>query len=507
MDASLKHELRTPLNHIIGYCELMLEEEADRGRERFTSDLRRIHDVGTRLLGMINDRFEVGRDSPWHDHERLQREMREHLRGVVGEVEGLQKGLPAAAEAGVHADLERIGSAARELLRRLPELLQKDEGVDIAPPSPLTTFVRRESNSPDGRPRLSGTLLVVDDDERNRDMLTRRLTRLGHRVMTAANGREAVEALRRTSFDLMLLDLEMPGLNGYQVLELLNGDETLPRLPVIVLSASDDLPGIARCIEMGAEDYLAKPFEPVLLQARLTACLEKKRLRDREQMHLRQIRDEQDNAERLLLNILPPAIARRLKQGEKGIADSFPDATVLFGDLVGFTSLAAEIPAADVVARLNEIFSAFDQAVADLGLEKIKTIGDAYMAVGGVPIPRANHAEAIAELALRMQEEVVNFNARTSGTTIQVRIGVHAGPVVAGIIGRHKYAYDLWGNAVNVASRMESHSLPGRIQVTAAVEERLRGRYRFEPRGPMVLKGIGTMPTFFLVGRGNNKQE
>ena len=185
------------------------------------------------------------------------------------------------------------------------------------------------------------------------------------------NGREALEALGRAPFDLMLLDIEMPDINGYQVLESLHADPLLPAAsPVIVLSASDDAPGVARCIEMGAEDYLPKPFDPVLLQARLTACLEKKRLRDREQMHLRHIRAEQDRAERLLLNILPPAIAERLKQGEQAIADNFADATVLFGDLVGFTSLTAETPAAELVSRLNEIFSAFDQAVAELGLER-----------------------------------------------------------------------------------------------------------------------------------------
>jgi class 3 adenylate cyclase len=319
-------------------------------------------------------------------------------------------------------------------------------------------------------------------------------------VTTAVNGREALDLIRRAPFDVILLDIEMPELTGYQVLDALKADPQLRLLPVIVLSAADNAPGVARCIELGAEDYLPKPFDPVLLQARLTACLDKKQLRDREQRHLRQIRAEQERAEQLLLNILPPAIADRLKRGEQGIADNFAEATVLFGDLVGFASLAAATPAVDLVSRLNEIFSAFDQVVAELGLEKIKTIGDAYMAVGGVPVPRPDHVAAIAELALRMLQEVEDFNTR-AGTTVQVRIGVDVGPVVAGIIGRHKYAYDLWGNAVNVASRMESHSLPGRIQVSAAVEARLRRRYRFEPRGSITLKGVGEVPTFFLVGR------
>jgi class 3 adenylate cyclase/CheY-like chemotaxis protein len=499
MDLNLKHELRTPLNHIIGYCELMLEEAADRDGDRLIQDLRSIHRSGKRLLAMVNDLLEASRQPA--DRARANDDIRTMLRDIIGNVEMLQQELATAPAPDLLEDLGKIGSAARELLRLVVEHLLRDDGVTaVASPRDVSTFVRRGGPSSDTESAPTGALLVVDDDEGNREILARRLLRLGYHVTTAVNGRDALDELGRSPFDLLLLDIEMPVMNGYQVLETLQADALLRLVPVIVLSASDDAPGVARCIEMGAEDYLPKPFDPALLQARLTACLEKKRLRDREQMHLRQIHAEQDRAERLLLNILPPAIAERLKQGEEVIADDFADATVLFGDLVGFAASAAETPAAEVVSRLNDIFSAFDQAVVELGLEKIKTIGDAYMAVGGVPLPRPDHAEAVAELALRMLEEVALYNAR-AGRAVQVRIGVDVGPVVAGIIGRHKYAYDLWGNAVNVASRMESQSLPGRIQVTAAVERRLRGRYRFEPRGAIALKGIGEMSTFFLVGR------
>jgi adenylate cyclase len=497
-----KHELRTPLNHIIGYCELMIEDAADRSGDRFVANLRAVHDNGRQLLAMVDELFDADHDRAWAKSAQIIAQMRTLLRNIIGDVEMLQQELASSTAGEVLGDLGRIGSAARELSRLLAAhpLRDASETGAASPGRSVSTFARNEVSSPVAGRAPTGALLVVDDDEGNRDMLSRRLMRLGHQVTTAVNGREALELLGRHPFDVMLLDIEMPEVSGYQVLESLRGDTLLRLVPVIVLSASDDTHGVARCIEMGAADYLAKPFDPVLLQARLTACLEQKRLRDREQMHLRQIRAEQDRAERLLLNILPPAIAERLKQGEEAIADNFADATVLFGDLVGFASFAAETPAADLVSRLNQIFSAFDQSVSELGLEKIKTIGDAYMAVGGVPVPRPDHAEAIADLSLRMLQEVANFNAR-AGTTVQVRIGIDAGPVVAGIIGRHKYAYDLWGNSVNVASRMESHSLPGRIQVTAAVEERLRGRYRFEPRGRIALKGIGEMSTFFLVGR------
>jgi len=503
MKTTAKHELRTPLNHIIGYCELLLEEAADRGEERLVPDLQRIHGAGQRLLAVIDDLFDVRTAAMIATAGLSQYEVRAPLTEIIGCVEMMQQEAAASGATEVLGDLGRIASAARELLPLVVEhLLQEYETADAQhqASSGAATFARQEEPVHVPAPSLTGALLVVDDDAGNRDMLSRRLTRLGNRVTTAANGRDAIACLRRSAFDVMLLDIQMPEMNGYEVLEVLKADAALRIVPVIVLSASDDSDGVAHCIAMGAEDYLCKPFDPVLLQARLGACLEKKQLRDRERLHLRQIEEEQQKSERLLLNILPHAVAERLKVGEQAIADSFPDASVLFADLVGFTSVAARSTPACVVQRLNEIFSAFDQVVAELGLEKIKTIGDAYMAAGGVPLARADHAEAIADLALRMPQELFKVNER-SGANLQLRIGMHSGPVVAGIIGRHKFAYDVWGDAVNVASRMESHSLPGRIQVTAAVEERLRGRYRFEARGSIELKGIGMMPTFFLLGR------
>ena len=500
MNTNAEHQLRTPLNHIIGYCELLLEEAADRGREQFEPDLRRIHGAGKRLLAVIGDLFdpdkgeELGSTRSGHD------DMRALLREIIGHVEILQEEAAAAGVADVMTDLGHIAVAARELLHLTVEHLLGPEPTRLVAARDAITFVRRPASPQFEAAAVTGSLLVVDDDPRNRDMLSRRLVRLGHRVTAAASGGEAIEALRRDSFDVMLLDMQMPDMDGDEVLELVRGDPVLRSVPVIVLSASDDAGRVARCIESGAEDYLPKPFDPVLLQARLTACLERKWLRDREQLHVRQIRAEQQKSEALLLNILPAAVADRLKRGEREIADSFPEASVLFADLVGFSSFAAGLPPAHVVERLNTTFSAFDQAVGDLGLEKVKTIGDCYMAVGGVPVPQADHVEAIADLALRMLREIAQVNAGV-GPAIQVRIGVHFGPVVAGIIGRHKYAYDVWGDAVNVASRMESLSLPGRIQVTAVVEERLRGRFQFEPRGPVELKGVGSMSTFFLLAR------
>ncbi|HRV95787.1 MAG TPA: adenylate/guanylate cyclase domain-containing protein [Anaerolineae bacterium] len=345
-----------------------------------------------------------------------------------------------------------------------------------------------------------GHILVVDDSLLNRRKLSLSLEQQGHTVTLAENGRQALDLIESSSFDLVLLDILMPQMDGYQVLAQMKQDGTLRDLPVIVISALDELESTVKCIEMGAEDYLLKPFNPTLLKARIGASLEKKRLRDQEQAYLEQLQIEQEKSERLLLNILPKPIAERLKQEQGIIADSFNEVTVLFADIVGFTNLSSYTPPTELVIILNEIFSTLDELVEKHGLEKIKTIGDAYMVVGGLPTPRPDHAEAIADIALDMQKAISRLNI-TNGQPLTIRIGIHTGPVVAGIIGVKKFSYDLWGDTVNLASRMESHGQAGCIQVTQDTYKLLKDRYKFEARGLTAVKGIGDMPTFFLTGK------
>ncbi|RQR26682.1 PAS domain S-box protein [Burkholderia sp. Bp9143] len=217
---------------------------------------------------------------------------------------------------------------------------------------------------------------------------------------------------------------------------------------------------------------------------------------------------EQKVSERLLLNLLPSPIAERLKARPEGIADSipeviadsFPEATVLFADIVAFTRFSAGLSPERLVGVLNEIFTEFDTIAEQRGLEKIKTIGDAYMAAAGLPEPTADHAVRAAHMALDMIDALVRFNQRT-GYNLQMRIGVNSGAVVAGVIGKHKFIYDLWGDAVNTASRMESHGVAGRVQVTDATRRRLGEPFQFEERGDIDAKGIGMLHTWFLSGR------
>jgi len=296
-----------------------------------------------------------------------------------------------------------------------------------------------------------------------------------------------------------LLDMMMPDINGYEVLTQLKADIRYRDIPVIIISALDEIDGIVRCIEAGAEDYLSKPFNPVLLRARIGASLEKTQLRNREKAAIAELRAEKERSETLLLNILPKSIIARMHRGEAPIADRFHDVTILFSDIVGFTRMSMRRSASDVVALLNAIFSAVDRLALEYGIEKIKTIGDAYMAVAGLPEPRDDHAQVIARLALAMRDVVGEVSQR-HGENLKIRIGVHTGNTVAGVIGIHKFAYDVWGDTVNTASAMESHGIPNEIQVSQASFLRLSEDFLLESRGPIEIKGKGQMETFLLRG-------
>ena len=345
-----------------------------------------------------------------------------------------------------------------------------------------------------------GNLLIVDDFLPNRLKMSLSLQQQGHTVELAESGVKALELLSSKSFDLVLLDIVMPEMDGYEVLRRMKADTNLRNIPVILVSAHDELEKIVQGIELGAEDYLPKSFNPVLLKARIGACLEKKALRDQEQNYLSQIQHEREKSEKLLRNILPDSIADRLKQTEDIIADNVEDVSVMFIDIVESVPLSANWPAVDLVQMLNHIFSSFDELVDHYHLEKIKTSGDSYMVVGGLPLPQKDHLEAMAQMALDIRESSKRFT-RHDGSPMQFRLGLHCGPVIAGVIGTKKFAYDLWGETVNIASRMESQSLPNAIQVTPTVYERLKDHFTFSPRGEIEVKGKGLMTTYFLQGR------
>lgn len=341
--------------------------------------------------------------------------------------------------------------------------------------------------------RAERVILAVDDDALIRRSLSRWLRARGYTAHIAECGEEALRLLEsHPEIQVVISDNDMPGMTGLELLEEIR--RRFPKVFRIMLTGTGDLRLVMRAInENEIYRFVEKPWNDEILSSALHLAFESSALQA-------ELDRERARSEQLLLNVLPPPIAERLKRGDTPIADTFPDVTILFTDLVGFTELSARLPAAALVEILNEIFSEFDALAAKHGVEKIKTIGDAYLAVAGIPIPREDHAAVIADMALEMLRVQQEFSHRRD-LPLQMRVGINTGPVVAGVIGKHKFAYDLWGDAVNVASRMESHGMAGRIQLSESTHRRLADRYVTEERGVVDIKGKGPMPTWWLVGR------
>ena len=300
----------------------------------------------------------------------------------------------------------------------------------------------------------------------------------------------ALEKIAARLPDVILLDVMMPQMDGFEVCRRLKTDSKTAHIPILMVTALSDRKERLMGIAVGANDFLNKPVDIQDVTLRVGNAVYAKHLHD-------QLQVEQEKSEQLLLNILPKPIAERMKKGETNIADSHSDVTVLLADLVGFTTLSAHIGPEQIVQLLNEIFSAFDLLTEKHGLEKIKTIGDAYMVAGGLSFPRPDHAEASAELALEMQTEIERLN-KEYDTSVRLRIGICTGPVVAGVIGRRRFAYDLWGETVNLACRLESTGEAGKIQIAESTYERLKHKYHFEPKHGIDAKGHSGLSAYWL---------
>jgi adenylate cyclase len=497
--AFLRQEFGSSVAAVLGFLDILVEDAERQDLEGFIPDLERMRLAAEQLSKLITETVVSPRGDDG-DMARLRHELRTPLNAIKGYAELL---VEEARDSGRDALLDDLGKVLDLANRLLGEI---DRMIEVAAaPSDVVSHVLQtirplaEADISDPG-AVASHILVVDDNASNRDLLSRRLARDGHRVTTAEDGGAALAALAAEVFDLVLLDLMMPGMSGFEVLCRLKADERCRHVPVIMISALDELDSTVRCIEAGAEDYLPKPFNPVLLRARINASLEKKRLRDREQAILAELRAEKERSEALLLNILPRQIVERMRRGETVIADHVAEATILFSDIVDFTSLSAELPADVIVALLGKVFSRFDALAAQRGLEKIKTIGDGYMVAGGVPEERYDHAAAVAAMALSMLDAIENIG-HAAGRPLRLRVGLHTGPLIAGVIGTHKFVYDVWGDTVNTAKRMESYGAPGRIHISAATRQAVGDAFPCERRGLIEIKGKGPMETYFLCRR------
>ena len=487
--SEVRHELRTSINHIVGYSELLLEDEGQLP-EDVAADLKRIVDTGKLLLATVNESFTPDRLTRSDlELSAISRELRTLLTTVVGYSDLL---LESAAERGmvaVEPDLARIRDAGAHMMALVDGLLvpsEQHEGSVRPEPAPAAPPPSPRTPAPG-----HGRLLVVDDDEGNRNMLVRRLQRLGYEVHSVDGGAAALAALDSGSYDLLLLDVTMPGIGGLEVLERLREHDRLLHLPVIVLSAVDDLDQIAACIQMGADDFLPKPFDSTILRARIEASLEKKRLRDREREYLRQIDAERQRADELLHVILPDAIVAELKATDRVSPRRRENVAILFCDLVGFTAYCDTREPEEVVAQLQELVEAYEGIALEHGLLKIKTVGDSFMAAAGLLDDAATPVLDSVRCGFRML-------AAADAAGWKGRIGVHVGPVVAGLLGRRQYAFDLWGDTVNTASRTETHGVAGRVTLSAAAWRQVSDSCAATSLGVINLKGKGSQELFVV---------
>ena len=339
-------------------------------------------------------------------------------------------------------------------------------------------------------------LLIIDDEPFNHTLIKGLLEAEGFtNLCFATSGAEGLGLVSTHAIDLIILDIDMPELDGFGVLKNLKTDMATRHIPVIMEAAIDDIESIAKCIEMGAEDYLPKPFNRVLLRARISASLEKKSMHDREDAYVRQIGDEKKRSEQLLNVILPGPVASELKATGRVVPRGYDNVALYFCDIARFTTYCDNHSAEDVVSRLQALFETFEDITHRHQMEKIKTIGDGYMASAGLMLPNAEQLLSAVKCGLEMSGAVASVEP-----TWQIRAGANSGPVIAGIGGGEKYQFDVWGDTVNVAARMERHGKPGSVTVPHEAWLQIQGDCLGRTLGSVPVQGKGEIEIIEVYG-------
>ena len=505
-----RHNLKNPVNAILGFSEMLIEDCEDEGYDDLLIDLKKINSAGKEVLSIIEESFSdsnlnISGSNVAEIATKLEISIRTPLNTIVGYSELLREDTENIDIDTFNEDLDKIIISGQAISNEITQIIsfdptssnikQKDQSSDdiksvLASIQPLDKGERKKVTK--------GSILVVDDNKNNTTLLKKRLEKLGNTVKVANDGMEAIKITEKTQLDLILLDIIMPNMNGYEVLGFLKKDKRYHEIPVIMLSSMDDLTSSYRCIELGADDYVTKPFDKLVLEARISACIEKKQLRDKEKILLGEIRKEKEKSDNLLLNILPKDIANRLKSGEELIADKHNEVSILFADIVEFTPQSKNLNPKELVTILNTIFSKFDDLSTKYNIEKIKTIGDNYFAVSGLGSNVKNPALNIILMAKDMIKTIKTINKTIDSTELTIRIGVHTGTIVAGVIGKNKFAYDLWGATVNKASRMESTGIKNKIQISNETYNIIKKYIMISERREVDIKGIGSTDTYII---------
>jgi class 3 adenylate cyclase len=508
--AQLRHELRTPLNHIIGYAEMLLEELPDGQKPELAGALGALRTDARQLLVLLNDVLARGQTGP-PDLAAARGTLAPLLERVRSAGEAVWQQATAAGAASLLPDLDRIRTATA----RLHELL----GHEGPMPAPEHRAPAASARSETGGPEKVGVILVVDDNDENRDMLARRLSRQGYEVLTAAGGQAALETLRARAVDLVLLDVLMPDLDGYAVLRQLKADPDFRDIPVLMISALDELDSVVRCIQLGAEDYLNKPFEPVLLQARIGACLEKKRLHDQEARHRRELAELNQTLERRvneqvtqlerlgrLKRFFSPQLAELIVTGGASdpLATHRREVTVVFLDLRGFTAFAETAEPEEVMSVLREYHAEMGRLILEHEGTLERFTGDGMMVFFNDPVMVPNPAERAIRMAVAMSECVAGLAAgwRKRGWDLALGVGIAQGYATIGAIGfEGRLDYGAIGTVTNLAARLCGEARGGQILATSRVAAAVEQLIDAEEVGALTLKGLARpVPTWSVRG-------
>ena len=499
----LRHELHTPLNHIIGYSEMLLENAAEGSLGSLTPGLHGLHEHAHQLMLLVDEVLgPMRKESSEIDLHSLSARAATPLDAIIASTDELKGQARQLEAAEAVQDLERIALAAHTLRAMIVD------GVNALPAQLAADSDTARLAMPLGRATETGIILVVDDNATNREMLSRRLTRAGHSVQVVASGPEALALLRREPVDLVLLDVLMPQMSGYEVLQQLTADRTLRELPVIMISALDEMDSVVRCIELGAEDYLPKPFDPVLLRARISACLEKKRLRDREAVHLRELADwnqklEQRVEEQVALldrmgrlkRFFSPQLAELIVAGgaDDPLTTHRRELTVCFLDLRGFTAFAESVEPEEVMGVLRQYHADMGRLVMEHEGTLERFTGDGMMVFFNDPVPVPNAAERTVHMALAMRKRVSELIGtwRNLGYELELGIGIAQGYATIGAIGYEgRWDYGAIGPVTNLAARLCGEAKPGQILVSKRLLATTSHLFEVEPAGELTLKGM-----------------
>ena len=498
--AQLRHELRTPLNHIIGYAEMLLEELEDGAKPDLAAGLSALRADARQLLTLLNEVLARGHAGP-PDLAAARDTLGPPLERVRSAGEALHREASKAGGGPLLADLDRIRTATA----RLDELLRHG-GVPSAQESALQTPSDESGGSQAVQDR--GVILVVDDNEDNRDMLARRLRRQGYEVLTAAGGRVALDTLAARPLDLVLLDVMMPDLDGYGVLERMKADPALRDIPVLMISALDEMDSVVRCIQLGAEDYLGKPFDPVLLHARIGACLGKKRLHDREARHRRELAELNQTLERRvaeqvaqlerlgrLKRFFSPALADLIVAGgtDDPLKTHRREVTVVFVDLRGFTAFAETAEPEEVMGVLREYHAEMGRLIMEHEGTLERFTGDGLMIFFNDPIEVPNAAERAVRMSVAMRDCVAGLAARwrKRGWDLALGVGIAQGYATIGAIGfEGRLDYGAIGTVTNLAARLCGEAAGGQILISGGVAAAVEDVIDAEDVGPLALKGL-----------------